>query len=765
MTLSDEACRLYGVAQASSSHTVESVLAQTIPEDRDRIRHWLDKFSHGESPNDLAFSVRHADGVLLRLSTRATLRCNDANQPIDIIGILQDVTATSAAEQAIRESERKLRLVIDGLGPSLFVGLMTPDGVLLEANRPALAAANLKPEDVIGKLVENTYWWSYSKTVQKQLRDAVTRASNGEPSRYDVAIRVAENVTIWIDFSLQPLCDAHGNVTYIVPSANVIDERKAAEQKLAESESLLRAIIDAEPAFVTLLDADGNFVEINPAGLAMIEADSKDQLYKKPFASLVVPEHKSGFKALHQTVMAGSPDTLEYDVIGLKGSRRTLETRAVPLRHSAGNVHAVLGLTQDVTDRNRIIHALEDSEKRFRAIFDSVGVAVSEQDFGNIHDKLMALHKQHGEGLRAWLNQHENVVSRLAQQIKIVDVNPAMLALFVAKTKESLFKNLEFVYGSDSQRVLCDIFFALAGGASTFSTETELLTSSGETRWAFITLSVSHTTVPWQRVLVSHMDITEIKRYRTQLEGLVTQRTALLEAANKDLESFSYSVSHDLRTPLRSIAGFIHALQEDYRDTFDDVARGYLDRVRNAALHMGNLIEALLVLGNVSRKELKQQNVDLSVLAAEYIATLRSHEPGRKVTVTVEPNLTTIGDPALLRAAIDNLLSNAWKYSARKPHARIEFTRQTRGNVRVYCIADNGDGFNMAHANKLFKPFERLHANTEFPGTGIGLATVYRIIRRHGGEVWAEAKPGEGTQIYFTLGNNQEQSQFSNSAR
>lgn len=229
------------------------------------------------------------------------------------------------------------------------------------------------------------------------------------------------------------------------------------------------------------------------------------------------------------------------------------------------------------------------------------------------------------------------------------------------------------------------------------------------------------------------------------------RRAAALAASNEELEAFSYSVSHDLRSPLRGVDGFSKALLEDYGDRLDATGRDYLNRVRAGTQRMGKLIDDLLGLSRVTRAELRRGPVDLSALAAASLDGLRLAEPGRKVELRVEPGLTAEGDPDLLRIALENLLSNAWKFTSRRELARIEVGLERRDGERVLYVRDNGAGFDMAYAGKLFGAFQRLHGAWEFSGTGIGLATVRRIIARHGGRIWARGEVDKGATIYFTL--------------
>jgi two-component system NtrC family sensor kinase len=224
-----------------------------------------------------------------------------------------------------------------------------------------------------------------------------------------------------------------------------------------------------------------------------------------------------------------------------------------------------------------------------------------------------------------------------------------------------------------------------------------------------------------------------------------------MEVKNKELEAFSYSVSHDLRAPLRTIHGFSQALEDDFGNLLPDEAKKHLQRVRNAALRMAELIEDLLKLSRISRQDLRLQKVDLSEIAESVAADLQSNTPGRAVDFVIAKGLHVYGDASLLRATLENLIGNAWKYTSKQDRARIEVGQAVVDGVPAFFVRDDGCGFDMNHAGKLFGAFQRLHTVQEFPGTGIGLATVHRIIARHGGRVWCEAKVGKGATFYFTL--------------
>jgi PAS domain S-box-containing protein len=253
-------------------------------------------------------------------------------------------------------------------------------------------------------------------------------------------------------------------------------------------------------------------------------------------------------------------------------------------------------------------------------------------------------------------------------------------------------------------------------------------------------------------------DITDRKRAEEQvrqlnadLEQRVRERTAELEASARELDAFAYSASHDLRTPLRSLHGFSQMLLEDYADRLDADGRQHLRRIQANVARMGLVIDDLLNLSRVTRTGLNRERVDLGALAREIIGELRSAEPHRRVEVEIADDLVTTGDSSLIRLALGNLLSNAWKFTGKSEHAIIGLGTVCQHGHQVFFVRDNGAGFDMRYANKLLEPFQRLHTVAEFEGSGIGLAIVSRILSRHGGRVWAEGEPGTGATFFFTF--------------
>jgi light-regulated signal transduction histidine kinase (bacteriophytochrome) len=298
----------------------------------------------------------------------------------------------------------------------------------------------------------------------------------------------------------------------------------------------------------------------------------------------------------------------------------------------------------------------------------------------------------------------------------------------------------------------------MANPAATVSFETVLRRVDGTTFSAEINAGYLN----WDgraAVQLTTRDITDRKQaerriheLNEELERRVRERTAQLEAANRELESFSYSVSHDLRAPLRSVDGYSQALLEDCASLLDETGRQHIHRIRNASQRMAQLIDGLLTLSRLTRLEMQRERLSLSALARNIAQELQQREPERRVEFVIADGLEARADARLMRAALENLLGNAWKYTARHDRPRIEFGTQPQpSGPPVYFVRDNGAGFDMAYVDRLFVAFQRLHSAQEFPGDGIGLATVRRIIHRHGGRVWAEGATGQGATFYFSL--------------
>ncbi|HYC55974.1 MAG TPA: ATP-binding protein [Candidatus Binatia bacterium] len=405
-----------------------------------------------------------------------------------------------------------------------------------------------------------------------------------------------------------------------------------------------------------------------------------------------------------------------FEANGTFNGRQWSSINHYTLHEATGDVIAT---ALDVTPLREMRRELEASERLFRALADTVPVGIARFDQA---------------GRCTYLNK------RVRDTLGIGERDPVGVDWF------------EHIHPDDRSRIVqqwAERENRPTAGRVLYRT----VTSLGEDRWLQAQTVIERDAEGRPAGYVATItDVTRQKRLEEDLGRRVAERTAALEEANREMEAFSYSVSHDLRAPLRSIDGFCRVLLEDYGSRLDEEARGYLQRASSASRRMGGLIDDLLRMSRVGRSEPRKEQVDLTAIARTVAEEHASGEPSRNVEFHIQDGLTAQGDPALLYDVLVNLLGNAWKFTSKKEHARIEFRADDTNGQTVYCVSDDGAGFEMSFAHKLFRPFERLHDGNDFAGNGIGLATVERIIRRHGGRVWAEGRSGKGASFFFTLG-------------
>ncbi len=543
-----------------------------------------------------------------------------------------------------------------------------------------------------------------------------------------------------------------------------IDESRRAADELRRNEQFLNNVVENIPDMIFVKDArDLRFVRFNRAGEELL-GYSRDQLIGRNDYDFFPKQEADQFTGKDREVLRNKRlvDVPE-EAIQTRQGERALHTKKIPILDSQGMPQYLLGISEDITERKRALEALRASQERYRRLFESSPISLWEEDFSLGKQWLDSLRAQGVSDFRRYFREHPEQLARCAGLVRIVDVNQATLELVGAKDKQELLAGLPRLFSDESLEVFREEVIALAEGKSQFESEAVHGTLRGPRLSVLLRLAI----VPGYedtlgRLLVSLQDITDRKRAERQvrqlnvdLERRVEERTAQLQAANKELESFSYSVSHDLRAPLRSIDGFSQLLLEDYSAALDPQGQDYLRRVRGASQRMERLIDEMLMLARVTRSEMVRSEVDLSALAQAILDELREHDPQRQVETVVAPKLVARADPGLMRIVLSNLLRNAWKFTSKHPTARIEFgvlpAQPDSFGPPVYFVRDNGAGFDMAFAGRLFGAFQRMHSAQEFEGTGVGLATVQRIIQRHGGRVCAEAAVERGATFFFTL--------------
>ncbi len=508
-------------------------------------------------------------------------------------------------------------------------GLLSPDGILLEANKTALSFGNYSPEDVIGLYFWETPWWKDNIEQQHLLRDAVKQAATGKTVRLELVLPSPDGVENWMDFSLKPFKDNNGNITMLLPEGWDISDRKRAEQAITD------------------------------IATGMLEKKGKQ------FLDYVV---KQSAKLLNvNTVFIGLLN--EHD--------------------------------QKQVDTLKVWHNGE--------IVNNMSYSIINTPCENVINKNTCSYPNN-------LQQQFPLDALLVQLnansyygIPLINSNGKHIGLLVALNNTT-------IQHSEQIDKITQIY------AARCSTEIE-------------------------KMHAQH----ELEQHREHLEQLVKSRTSELELMNNELETFSYTVSHDLRAPLRSIIGFSEIILEKNNNALDKSGQDLLARVISSSLRMSHLIDDLLDLSRIGRQKLETKMVNLDKLVNIVIQSLLEHEPNRTIEFNCEPLGNLTADPGLLKIVFDNLIGNAWKYSSKKEKSIIEIGKKIIDGNDVFFITDNGAGFDMEYADKIFSPFQRLHKTDDFEGTGIGLATVHRIISRHSGKIWVDSIKNQGTTFYFIL--------------
>jgi PAS domain S-box-containing protein len=505
-----------------------------------------------------------------------------------------------------------------------------------------------------------------------------------------------------------------------------LTERKA----LRESQARLAGILDSAMDAIITVDAQQRILLFNHGAERMFRCQTDDAI-GQPLDNFIPERFRNahaqylsdfGLTSLTTRAMAGL-----RAVTALRADGEEFSAEATISQVEAEGQQLFTVIMRDITERKRIVEALRRSQEQLGGIIGSAMDAIITVDeeqrivLFNAAAERMFLFPS-GEAIGQPLNRFMPERFRSGLKSHTQDLGRTNVTI-------------------DSLGALA-LIFGLRSDGEEFPIEASI--SQLESDGKFYTVILRDIT---DRKRAED----EVLRLNEDLERRVIERTNELRAANKELEAFSYSVSHDLRAPLRHINGFSQTMLEDYGDKLDDEGKGHLHNMYTASQEMSQLIDDILQLARVTRGEMKREVVDLSNLANVALAELQKGDPARKVVVNVQEQLLAHGDKRLLQIVLNNLLGNAWKFTSKREQAEITFGRERKDGETVYFIRDNGAGFDMAYVDKLFGAFQRLHLTGEFPGTGIGLATVQRVINRHGGRVWAEGKVNEGATLYFSL--------------
>ncbi len=673
----------------------------------------------------------------------------------------EEVEERTRAEEALHLASAYNRSLIEAsLDPLVTIG---PDGRITDVNAATEAVTGRSRAELVG-----TDFSDYFTDPEKARTGYKEVFREGYVLDYELEVRHKDGHTTPVLYNASVYRDETGGVTGVFAAARDITERKRADEAGALNSQRMEALLhlnqmmDATMQEVTdfVLEEAVRLTQSKIGYLAFLNEDES-----------ILTMNSWSKSAMAECAISEKPFLYPVESTGLWGEavrqRRPIITNDYAADNQwkkgcpQGHVALVRHMNVPVFDGSKIV------------IVAGVGNKAEEYDQGDVQQLILLMEsmwrllerKKAEEALRLAGVYNRSLIEASLDPLvtigpdgKITDVNAA--------TEAVTGRNRADLVGTDFSDYFTDPEKARAGYKEVFSSgyvldyELEVRHKEGHVTPVLYNASVYRDeTGNVKGVFAAARDITEkkkaekaIMRMNDELEQRVVERTVQLTAANKELEAFCYSVSHDLRSPLRSIDGFSQAVLEDYEEKLDDRGRDCLHRVRAASQRMGQLIDDLLKLSRVTRGEMQNNVVDLSSIVRHVAEGLRESEPGRQVELIVHEGLAAEGDPQLLRVVLENLLGNAWKFTSKHQTAKIEFGMETMDGTQAYFVRDDGSGFDMAYSEKLFGPFQRLHAVTDFPGTGIGLATVQRIITRHGGKVWAEGGVEKGATFYFTVG-------------
>ncbi len=661
------------------------------------------------------FETKHKrkDGTILDIEISAKYSDIGNGQ---LVVFARDITERKKAEAELKASEERFSNAFHSSPVALSISRVS-DGKFVDVNNSFLHLFGYKREEIIGQKAAELNIYDNPENRVEIIRRL---EQQGKVVNYEVTARTKTGNEIKALTSAEKIMlngQTHINWTTID-----ITDREQAEELLRETSNYLNNLLDYANAPIIVWDPHFRISRFNPAFERLTGYQSHEVIGLN--LDILFPEDKKpeSMQLIRMTLSGERWEVVEIPILRVDGEVRTVLWNSANVYDNDGRkIIATIAQGQDITERKQADEAMKISETKYRRLFEAA------------KDGILLLDGETGQ---------------------IIDVNPFLEEMLGLSYKEFIGKNLwELGYFKDivSNK---DNFTELQKKKYIRYEDLPLRNADGlERKVEFVSnlYEVDHRKI----IQCNIRDITERKKAEENIKQLnveLKHHSTELEASNKELEAFAYSVSHDLRAPLRSMEGFSQALLEDCKDILNDECKDYLRRIQNSAELMAQLIDDLLQLSRLTRVEMLVDNVNLSDMALSIAAELKKLQPQRQVEFNITPGLIGRGDGKLLRIALYNLLENAWKFTGKVPVAHIEFGAVDDDGNTTYFVRDNGAGFDMKYADKMFNPFQRLHTVGEFPGTGIGLASVQRVIHRHGGVARAEGKVGEGATFYFTLG-------------
>jgi len=734
-------------------YTKEEVVGQKVTkfldeENQKILALQIEKRRRGEiSKYELVWTAKNGNKVPTVISPRPMVDKESRYQ--GSFAVITDITERKQTEKALQLAHQQLQDIIEFLPDATFV--IDAEKRVIAWNRAIEEMTGVPKEEIIGK---GNYAYSipFYGVRRPILIDLIGTIDSEIDSQYDFVERHGDTISIevyvpslyggkgaYISGIASPLLDASGERYGAIESVRDITERKLVENALRESENKYRTIFDNSGNALAFIDEDSKILLVNKE-FENVCGYSKEELENKKYWTEFVanPDDLTrmlDYQRRRRIDPQGVPRTYEFQVISRSGEVKDVMLTVTILPGTRQSLAAIL----DISDRKRVERELLNTHRLLADIIeflpDPTFVINNEKKviaWNNAMEEMTGIRKSEmlGKGDYAYsVPLYGKPIPLLIDQVLAFEQILEQYKNFEAKGN-SLYAETYIPHLHDG------------AGAYLWAVASPLYDNQGNQIGA----------------IESIRDITkfkqteqEIRRLNEELEKRVQERTAQLEITNQELEAFSYSVSHDLRAPLRAINGFSHILRDNYSVGLDEQGKDYIERLIASSKRMGELIEDILRLSRINRSEMHFETVDLSELAKAIANDLHKSAPERKVEFIIPPEIIVDADRNLMRVVMENLMSNAWKFTSKHASARIEFGVMQEENRQVYFVRDDGAGFDMAYVHKIFGAFQRLHSSAEFEGTGIGLTTVQRIIHRHGGHVWAEGKPEQGATFYFTL--------------